>query len=144
MKNNSNIKQAVPFFWVMDLELSITFYVDGLGFEIKDQWMDQGKLRWCWMENGGAAIMLQEFWKEGHHANLPTGKLGLGVSIAFVCENALDFYTEIKSRGIQATEPFVANHLWMTNLTDPDGYDLVFQSPTDVPEETQYSEWLKN
>jgi hypothetical protein len=26
-----------------------------------------GKLRWCWLELGGTAIMLQEFWKEGDH-----------------------------------------------------------------------------
>jgi hypothetical protein len=28
-------------------------------------------------------------------------------------------------------------------MTDPDGYGLHFESPTDVPEETTYSEWLR-
>jgi lactoylglutathione lyase len=36
----------------------------------------------------------------------------------------------------------VGNKLWVTTVTDPDGYKLFFNSPTDVPEETLYSEWL--
>jgi hypothetical protein len=30
--------------------------------------------------------------------------------------------------------------MWVTSLRDPDGYRLEFESPTDVPEETRYSE----
>jgi lactoylglutathione lyase len=40
-------------------------------------------------------------------------------------------------------EPFVGNQLWDVALSDPDGYRLHFESPTDVPEETRYSEWIK-
>ena len=44
---------------------------------------------------------------------------------------------------MEASEPFVGNNMWVTGLTDPDGYKLYFESPTDVPEETKYSEWKK-
>jgi catechol 2,3-dioxygenase-like lactoylglutathione lyase family enzyme len=67
----TNVRQAVPFFWVHDLEVSRRFYVDGLGFQVTRHWIDAGRLRWCWLELGGAALMLQEFWREGHHRNLP-------------------------------------------------------------------------
>jgi lactoylglutathione lyase len=30
--------------------------------------------------------------------------------------------------------------MWVTSLSDPDGYRIEFQSPTDVAEETQFSE----
>ena len=30
-----NVKQAVPFFMVTDMEKSLAFYRDGLGFELK-------------------------------------------------------------------------------------------------------------
>jgi hypothetical protein len=30
----------------------------------------------------------------------------------------------------------------VTELTDPDGYRLAFESPTDLPEETVYSEQI--
>jgi hypothetical protein len=29
--------------------------------------------------------------------------------------------------------------MWVTILSDPDGYTLDFESPTDLPEETIYS-----
>jgi hypothetical protein len=33
--------------------------------------------------------------------------------------------------------------MWVVAFPDPDGYRLDFESPTDVPEETMYSEWFK-
>jgi catechol 2,3-dioxygenase-like lactoylglutathione lyase family enzyme len=52
----------VPFFLVTNIEESVRYYVDGLGFEMTNKWIDEGKLRWCWLERGGVALMLQEFW----------------------------------------------------------------------------------
>jgi hypothetical protein len=60
-----------------------------------------------------------------------------------MCEDALVFYNEVISKNVEASEPFVGNNMWVTGLTDPDGYKLYFESPTDVPEETKYSEWKK-
>jgi lactoylglutathione lyase len=140
-KTDANVKQAVPFFMVANIEASVRYYVDGLGFEMTNQWKPEGRLQWCWLQRGGAALMLQEFWKEGHHANVPEGKLGQGVSVCFICEDALALYREFIARGIQASEPFVGNGMWVTSLSDPDGYRLDFESYTDVSEETKLSEW---
>src|SRR5262249_32887711 len=131
---------AVPFFWVTDIEASVRYYADVLGFVMTKKWIDEGKLRWCWLELGGAALMLQEFWKEGRHANMPEGKLGEGVSICLICEDALAIYREVAARGIQASRPFVGNAMWVTSLSDPDGYQIVFESHTDAPVETEFSE----
>jgi hypothetical protein len=30
--------------------------------------------------------------------------------------------------------------MWVTTVKDPDGYTLDFESPTDAPEESEYSE----
>jgi lactoylglutathione lyase len=136
----ANIEQVVPFFWVSNIEDSVRYYVDGLGFRMTKKWIHEGKLRWCWMERGGAALMLQEFWKEGHHAGRPEGKLGQGMSVCFQCKDALAFYREVTARGIQAQRPFVGNAMWVTGLSAPDGYQLSFESPTDAPEETVFSE----
>ena len=138
-KSEPNLKQAVPFFGVSNIEQSVSYYVDGLGFEITRKWIDDGKLRWCYLERGGAALMLQEFWKEGQHANLPREKLGVGVSICFFCEDALALYREFVSRGINAARPYVGNGMWVTSLSDPDGYRIDFESYTDAPEETLFS-----
>jgi uncharacterized glyoxalase superfamily protein PhnB len=135
-----NVKQAVPFFAVSNMEESLRFYIDGLGFEMKNKWIDEGKLRWCWLQHGGAALMLQEFRSEGHDSWVPESKVGVGVSINFTCNDALAIYREITARGVKAQRPCVGNSLWGTGVIDPDGYKLFFNSPTDVPEETVYSE----
>jgi lactoylglutathione lyase len=130
----TNIEKAVPFFHVSSMEASLRFYVEGLGFVMKLHWIDDGKLRWCWLELGGAALMLQQYIR------VPEEKLGVGVSVCFICKDAIAYYKEIKARGINASTPFVGNNMWVTSATDPDGYRLEFESPTDVPEETVYSE----
>ena len=136
----ANVKQAVPFFHVSNMEESLRYYVDGLGFGIRWKWIDDGKLLWCWLENGGAALMLQEFRKEGLNSWRPSCKVGEGVSICFMCEDALAIYHDATARGIKVTKnPFVGNRLWVVSFSDPDGYRIDFQSPTDVPEETEYS-----
>ena len=139
MKSETNVKQVVPFFRVSNIEAAVRYYVDGLGFEMTKKWIDEGKLRWCWLQHGGAALMLQEFRKEGHDSWVPQGKVGEGVSICFLCEDALAIYRQLISRGIQASRPFVGNGLWVTSLSDPDGYRIEFESYTEVPEETVYS-----
>jgi lactoylglutathione lyase len=139
-KTDFNVQQAVPFLWVHDLEQSVRFYLDGLGFNMTKQWLDEGKLRWCWLELGDAAIMLQEFWKEGPHRNLPDGKVGIGVSINFICKDAVALWRDFTARGLSAKRPFVGNGMWVTQVSDPDGYDLSFESLTDVPEETLFAE----
>ncbi len=135
------VKQAVPFFLVSNIQKSLDFYVAGLGFEKTNQWIDDGKLRWCWLQHGGAALMLQEYRPEIRERLASEGKvLGVGVSIYFTCEDALAIYREVTSRGVHAERPFVGNAMWVTGITDPDGYKLFFTSPTDVEEETVYSE----
>ena len=118
--NKTNIRQAVPFFAIADMEVSLKFYLDGLGCEMINSWIDEGKLRWCWLQLGGAALMLQEFKKEGHDAWLPSCKVGEGVSINFICEDAIAIYKDFIAKKIQASKPFVGNKMWVTQVNDPD------------------------
>src|SRR5262245_47177683 len=134
----ANVKQAVPFFGISDIEASLDFYVRGLGFKMTRHWAPEGRIRWCWLELGDAALMLQEYWKDGQRGGGPAGPLGQGVSICFLCADAIAIYHDATRRGLEASRPFVGNNLWVTSLTDPDGYRLEFESPTDVPEDTIY------
>ncbi|HEX9754261.1 MAG TPA: VOC family protein [Gemmatimonadales bacterium] len=135
-----NVRQAVPFFLVASMDASLRYYVDGLGFEMTNRWDDDGKLRWCWLQQDGAALMLQEPKREGRDSWVPEGKVGIGVSIYFICRDALALYRAFIARGIKPRQPFVGNGMWVTSLTDPDGYQLHFESPTEVPEETEYGD----
>jgi catechol 2,3-dioxygenase-like lactoylglutathione lyase family enzyme len=135
-KLGPNVEQAVPSFLVSNIEKSIGYYVAGLGFEMTNKWINDGKLEWCWLQLGAAALMLQEFRKDG----APEGKLGQGVSIYFQCKDALTIYRDITLRGIQSGKPFVGNAMWVTTLLDPDGYKIHFVSPISVPEGTEFAE----
>jgi uncharacterized glyoxalase superfamily protein PhnB len=138
MSKPVNVKQAVPFFMIRDMETSLNFYTKGLGFTMTLKWMPEGKLKWCRLEIDNAALMLQEY---NNKTDIPGSNPGEGVEICFICEDALAIYKQIISNGISASEPFVGNNMWVVSLNDPDGYRISFESPTDVPEETKYSEW---
>jgi lactoylglutathione lyase len=134
-----NVKQATPFFGVTDIEASLRFYLEGLGFTMTNHWAPEGRVRWCWLQLGDAAIMLQEYWQDGRPAGVPDGPLGQGVSIYFICKDALAIYHDLIARGISASLPFVGNGMWVISVQDPDGYRLFFESPTDVAEDTVYA-----
>ena len=79
-----------------------------------------GKVRWCWLQHGNAALMLQEYRKDRLRILAARkAKLGVGVSICFQCKDALAIYKEVKSRGIEAKRPFVGNGMWVTSVQDP-------------------------
>ena len=140
MSSSPNIRQAVPFFMVRDMETSLKFYTEKLGFAITNQWIPRGKIEWCWLEREGASLMLQE---PRDKKNLdPADSLGNGISICFQCVDALALYHEFTAKGVVIKEPVVGNKMWVVAFADPDRYKLDFESPTDVPEETKLSEWV--
>jgi catechol 2,3-dioxygenase-like lactoylglutathione lyase family enzyme len=128
-----NVKEVVPFLSVSSMERSIHFYIDGLGFEMKHKWAPDGQIRWCWVTLGGASLMLQQF------LNAPPPVPG-GINLTFMCDDAIALYHQYRGRGLDPSEPEVGNGLWVTQVKDPDGYKLFFESPTDVAEDTKLSE----
>lgn len=129
-----NVREAVPFFMVTDIDASLRFYVDGLGFAMTNSWRPEGpdKVTWCSLRHGGATLMLQKFARE------TDGQLGQGVSICFICEDALAIHRDAVAKGLAPNRPFVGNNMWVVSFTDPDGYRIDFESETDVAEETEY------
>ena len=134
------VNRVVPFFAVKDMQKSLAFYLDGLGFELEGKWVDGGIIRWCNLQMGNAELMLQEFRTEGHDSRQFSENKGEGVSLFFFCDDAVAYHRDVRSRGIDASEPQVGNGMWVTSMADPDGYNLYFQSATDVPEKTRLSE----
>ena len=143
-ETRANLRQAVPFFMVKDIDASVRFYVDGLGFEMTHEWIDEGKLRWCWLQRGGAAVMLQEYLREGPHATPVNGSPAkAGEASRSISSATMRFGFIVRSpraafalRGNRSSE----TALWVTPLEDPDGYHLFFESITDAPEESELSE----
>jgi len=141
MADQPNIRLAVPFFMVRDMEASLDFYTNKLGFTITNQWTPRGKIEWCWLQREAVSLMLQE--PRNHDKFDQAGAKGNGVSICFQCADALALYHEFIAKGVNVKEPFVGNSMWVVCFTDPDGYKLDFESASDVEEETTYSDWVK-
>src|SRR3954468_16277903 len=100
---NSIVRQLKPLIAVSDIQRSIEFYRDRLGFTLTGQAENEGKIFWCSMERGGSAIMLQQAEDEDG----PAESRGRGVSFYFICDDAGMIYAELKSRGLQLGPPTV-------------------------------------
>lgn len=136
-----NVSAVVPLLMVPSMERSLAFYLDGLGFTIHNRWDPDGRLRWCWMSLGGAALMLQEAIESTREKMAAAGTLGNGAALYFQCSDALAIYRDAAGRGVHSLrEPQVGNFAWEVFFADPDGYNINFSSPTDLPEETLLSE----
>ena len=135
-----NVREAVPFFGVMDMAASLRFYVDGLGFAMTQAWRPDGpdRVRWCSLRIDGASLKLQEYLPDFR----PQEKPGKGVSVCLMCEDALAIYRDAVAKGLSPRRPFVGNNMWVVSFTDPDGYRVDFESDTDVAEETEYDATL--
>jgi len=138
--DTANVREAVPFFRVSDMKTSLAFYVDGLGFTIDKRWDDRGVLRWVSLKLGGATLMLQQFRPKGQDAWVADGRVGEGVSIFFMCDDAIAIWRDAVAKGLDASTPEVGNGMWVTGLDDPDGYRLEFESATDAPEDSVFGE----
>lgn len=134
------MNEVIPFLSVADMKKTLAFYVEGLGFEIEKRWQVDGEVRWCQLRLGGAAIMLQQFPIEGHDSSTLGERKGEGVTLCLFPDDAIAFYRRIEPRGLKPSDPVVSNVLWASELSDPDGYQLLVESPTNIPEGTTLSE----
>lgn len=123
----NSIHELVPLLFVADIARSLRFYRESLGFELVDAWEPGGKLAWCRVQRGGAAVMLQQATEEDEPA---TGR-GHGVGFFFHCDDADAEYARFCASGLEPDPPAIA-FFGMKQLfvKDPDGYQLCFQNPT--------------
>ena len=142
------VTATVPLLDVAALPRSLAFWVEQLGFEISERWVDDGgELRWVHLQLGSAQLMLQQFKKphdDGQPEPAPPTPAAPMASnpnlcLCFFCDDAIEVWRQLRGRGAEATRPQVLNGMWCTELTDPDGNALLFESRTDEPEGTDYS-----
>lgn len=118
-----NLRSASPSFTVNDVEKSMAWYRDVLGFRVANRWEDGGKLRGVEMEAGDVLIMLgQDDWHKGRDR-----VKGEGTRIYYDTTKNIDRIAErIKANGGTLTsEP--KDQPWGTrdlSLEDPDGFKI--------------------
>ncbi len=117
------LRSAAPGFTVSDIQKSLAWYRDVLGFYPKDRWESDGKLMGVEMAAGAVTFMLgQDDWKKGR------GRVK-GEGFRIYCTTAQDvdaLAARIKARGVVLTQEPRDESWGMRDfaLTDPDGYKI--------------------
>jgi uncharacterized glyoxalase superfamily protein PhnB len=119
------LRHITPGITVNDLDRSIAFYTEGLGFIIEERWEEEGKLAGVGLKAGAAELVLtQDDFKKGRDR-----VKGVGLRLWFYSTQDLDgLAARAKASGIVLDqEP--ADMPWGARvfmLTDPDGFKISF------------------
>lgn len=118
-----NLKSVGPSFTVNDVEKSLGWYRDVMGFEVGKRWEDGGKLLGVELSAGPVIFMIgQDDWKKGKNREK-------GVGFRLYCDTDQDvdeMAKGIKARGgTLAQEP--TDEEWggrAFTVVDPDGFKI--------------------
>jgi uncharacterized glyoxalase superfamily protein PhnB len=119
------LRDVTPSFTATDLQRSIAFYRDVLGFVVGEEWRENGSLQGCEMRAGAVTFFLsQDDFAKGRDR-----KKGIGSRLRCTTAQDLDrFAAEVKARGgALDQEPQLmpwGERQFM--ITDPDGFRLTF------------------
>ncbi len=115
--------EASPSFTVNDLDKSLAWYRNILGFVVEERWEQDGTLMGVSLQAGGVTFMIgQDDWKKGRNR-----KKGEGFRLYCTTTQDVDALAkEIQARGGKLdSEP--RDQPWGTrdfSLTDPDGFKI--------------------
>jgi uncharacterized glyoxalase superfamily protein PhnB len=126
------LRALEPSLTVDDIERSVHFYTDVLGFIVAERWTEGGRLLGVNLKAGSCELGLsQDDWAKGRDRTK-------GIGVRIWCRTAQDIdalAARIKAAGVQLTaEP--EDQSWGVRslaVDDPDGYHLaIYQERTDA------------
>lgn len=121
------LRSVAPSFTVDDLQASLAFYVDGLGFTVEERWEEEGELRGVMLLAGSCRLGIsQDDFAKGRDRQK-------GVGFRIWAESAQDLDAlagRAREHGLDPdgpkTEPWGSRTL---TVTDPDGFTMTFTPP---------------
>lgn len=116
--------ETAPGFTVNDVETSLAFYQDVLGFVAEERWEREGKLMGVQLRAGAVVFMLgQDDWKKGHDR-----KKGEGFRLyCTTTQNVDDLARKIEAKGGRLDQQPTDQTPWGMRdfaVTDPDGFKI--------------------
>ena len=122
-----NLLAISPFFIVQDLQASIAYYVERLGFELEFQG-PEGDVYYAGVKREGVAVMLKTIMPgvlpQPNHTRHPWARWD-----AYVYTRDPDtIFEEFSRRGATFVTPlsFIDDGLWGFEISDADGYVVAF------------------
>jgi uncharacterized glyoxalase superfamily protein PhnB len=126
----ARLDPAVPLLQVFDMQTSLNFYRDVLGFAIVEQTDHDW---WAMLRLGGATLMLNTAYEDDERPPSADPKRVRGhsdVSLYFEFHDLDALYTHLRDRGCDVRPPANTSYgLRQMSVTDPDGYALCFTAP---------------
>jgi catechol 2,3-dioxygenase-like lactoylglutathione lyase family enzyme len=124
---------AVPLLQVFDMQTSLKFYCDVLGFQIVDKTDHDW---WAMIRLGDATLMLNTAYEAGERppSAHPERVRGHGdVSLYFEFLDLDGLHAHLRSQGYEVNPPVKTSYgLMQMSVRDPDGYELCFTAPLEV------------
>lgn len=124
---SGNLASISPFFIVKDLQVSIAFYVERLGFKLEFQG-PEGDDYYAGVKREGAAIMLKailpDVLPQPNHTRHPWARWD-----AYIYTLDPDtLFEEFNQRDVSFVKPlsFIDDGLWGFEISDADGYVIAF------------------
>ena len=121
---------ARPIFSVADVEASLRFYVDRLGFTTSWRFDEAGKAYVAQVDRQGCAIILSSHWPEKIGKGLLFISLNVEPPTHEAATAALDeLRAELESKGVAVKDGWWGYRLLVVD--DPDGNQLLFNYPNE-------------
>lgn len=124
------LRSLTPSLTVADVERSLRFYVDGLGFTVEERWEEDDRLMGLMLLAGTCRIGLsQDDWAKGRER-----EKGVGLRIWAETVQDLDELAErLRAHDVDHEGPKTTSWGARTlTVTDPDGFKLTFNNPKDA------------
>ncbi|HYR09367.1 MAG TPA: VOC family protein [Longimicrobium sp.] len=140
-----DIRGLAPLLGVFDMQRSVRFYRDVLGFELVSTSAPGNDFGWALLRRGGAELMLNILHGDGESPSTPDpARIAAhrDTALFFGCPDLDAAYAHLRAHGVDAEEPFVQGYgMKQLYLRDPDGYTLCFQWPASQETADQWREW---
>jgi uncharacterized glyoxalase superfamily protein PhnB len=122
---------ARPVLHVADVEASLRFYLDRLGFTSPWRYDENGRLRIAQVDRQGCALILSDQWPEKIGKGLIFISLNVEPATHEAAVAALDaLRAELEAKGVSVKDGSWGYRLLVVD--DPDGNQLFFNYPTET------------
>jgi uncharacterized glyoxalase superfamily protein PhnB len=124
---------AVPLLQVFDMQASLKFYCDVIGFQIVEKTDPDW---WAMIRLGGATLMLNTAYEDGKRPRSADAKRVKGhqdVSLYFEFPDLDGLHAHLRGKGCKVNPPAKTSYgLRQMSVRDPDGYELCFTAPLEA------------
>jgi glyoxylase I family protein len=126
-----DIQYLCPLLEVFDMNMSLKFYCEVLGFTIHESAGDKDNLDWVWLKWKSIDLMLNTAYETPYRPERPdVARVAAhhDATLYFGCPNVDEAYQILLAKGLKLDPPTIAPYgMKQLYLLDPDGYNLCFQ-----------------